>query len=104
VPTSQPDGSSIGGTDARRDQPRLVPREPGLFLFSALGSRGISWSALGAQVLAALVTGAPSPIEASLLDAVDPARFQVRDARRQTARKPRPAQGGESGLRSGSTI
>ncbi|MEO6031157.1 MAG: FAD-dependent 5-carboxymethylaminomethyl-2-thiouridine(34) oxidoreductase MnmC, partial [Burkholderiaceae bacterium] len=67
---------------ARLDQPRFVPRLPGLFVFTALGSRGITWSALGAQLLASFVTGAPAPLEASLLDAVDPARFISRQARR----------------------
>jgi tRNA 5-methylaminomethyl-2-thiouridine biosynthesis bifunctional protein len=67
---------------ARLDQPRNVPRLPGLYVFTALGSRGIGWSALGAQVLASLVTGAPVPLEASLLDAIDPARFISRRARR----------------------
>jgi len=66
----------------RLDQPCFVPREPGLFVFTALGSRGITWSALGARVLAASITGAPAPMEASLLDAVDPARFVSRAARR----------------------
>ncbi len=70
---------------ARLDQPRFVPRQPGLFVFTALGSRGITWSALGAQVLASWVTGAPAPVEASLLDAVDPARF--------VSRRPRPSAG-----------
>ncbi|HWH83275.1 MAG TPA: FAD-dependent 5-carboxymethylaminomethyl-2-thiouridine(34) oxidoreductase MnmC, partial [Burkholderiaceae bacterium] len=71
---------------ARLDQPRFVPRLPGLFLFSALGSRGIAWSALGAPVLAALVAGAPVPLEASLLDAIDPARFASRRARQAAGR------------------
>ena len=66
----------------RLDQPRFVPRLPGLFAFTALGSRGITWSALGAQLLASLITGAPAPVEASLIDAVDPARFVSRGARR----------------------
>ena len=74
-----PDPAAQG---ARLDQPRFVPRLPGLYVFSALGSRGITWSALGAQVLASWVTGAPSPIGASLLDAVDPARFVSRRVRR----------------------
>ena len=65
----------------RADQPRFVPRLPGLFVYTALGSRGITWCALGAQVLASLIAGAPAPIEASLLDAVDPARFHVRRVR-----------------------
>ena len=70
---------------ARLDQPRFVPRQPGLFVFTALGSRGITWSALGAQLLASWVTGAPAPVEASLLDAVDPARFVSRRARLASA-------------------
>ena len=66
---------------SRLDQPRFVPRLPGLFVFSALGSRGITWSALGAQTLAALISGAPVPLEASLLNAIDPARFAARRTR-----------------------
>ena len=69
-------------TASRLDQPRFVPRRPGLFVFTALGSRGIAWSALGARMLAASITGAPAPMEASLIDAVDPARFVSRAARR----------------------
>jgi tRNA 5-methylaminomethyl-2-thiouridine biosynthesis bifunctional protein len=69
----------------RRDQARFVPRQPGLYLFTGLGSRGITWAALGARVLAACVTGAPIPLESSLIDAVDPARFGVRERRRADA-------------------
>jgi tRNA 5-methylaminomethyl-2-thiouridine biosynthesis bifunctional protein len=73
----------------RLDQPRLVARAPGLYVFSALGSRGIASSTLGAQLLAAAITGSPSPVEADLLDAVDPARFVVRRFRRdETSRQP----------------
>lgn len=76
-----PDPAAHG---ARLDQPRLVSRLPGLYVFTALGSRGITWSALGAQVLASCVTGAPAPIGASLLDAIDPARFVSREVRRSS--------------------
>lgn len=75
-----PDGDSPAVGSA--DQPRFVPRQPGLFVFTALGSRGIGVSALGARLVAAWVSGAPSPVEASLMDAVDPARFAARDQRR----------------------
>jgi tRNA 5-methylaminomethyl-2-thiouridine biosynthesis bifunctional protein len=74
----------VAADAARLDQPRFVPRLPGLYAFTALGSRGITWSALGAQVLAASITGAPAPVEASLLDAIDPARFVSRRARRSS--------------------
>jgi tRNA 5-methylaminomethyl-2-thiouridine biosynthesis bifunctional protein len=82
VPDVAAPGGQPGMRSARRDQPRFVPRLPGLFAFTALGSRGITWSPLGAQVLVALINGAPVPIEASLLDAIDPARFIARRARR----------------------
>jgi len=76
-----PDPSALASS-GRPEKARFAPRIPGLFVFTALGSRGITWSALGAQVLASAVTGAPSPVESSLLDAVDPARFIARSARR----------------------
>ena len=63
-------------------QPRLVPRRAGLYVFTALGSRGISHAALGGEVLAAWISGDPVPAPASLLDALDPARFIARTARR----------------------
>ena len=67
---------------ARRDQVRLMPRERGprggLFALTGLGSRGITWSALAAELLAHWVTGSPCPVEADLRDALDPARFLVR--------------------------
>jgi tRNA 5-methylaminomethyl-2-thiouridine biosynthesis bifunctional protein len=62
-----------------------VPRVPGLFVHAGLGTRGISWSMLGAQVVAATIAGAPAPLEASLLDALDPARFLLRARRRARA-------------------
>jgi tRNA 5-methylaminomethyl-2-thiouridine biosynthesis bifunctional protein len=67
---------------ARPEHPRFAPRAQGLFIFVALGSRGITWSALGAQVVAAAITGAPVPLESDLLDAIDPARFDSRAFRR----------------------
>ena len=58
-----------------------VPRQPGLHLFTGLSSRGISWAALGGQLLAAQIDGAPLPLEAALVDALDPARFALRRLR-----------------------
>jgi tRNA 5-methylaminomethyl-2-thiouridine biosynthesis bifunctional protein len=63
-----------------------VPRRPGLHVFSALGSRGICWATLGAQVLAARISGAAMPLESSLVEALDPARFALRAARRAVPR------------------
>lgn len=66
----------------RLDHPRFVPRLPGLYVFSALASRGMVWAPLGARVLASWMTGSAAPLEAGLLDAIDPARFVSRQARR----------------------
>ncbi|MBX3619935.1 MAG: bifunctional tRNA (5-methylaminomethyl-2-thiouridine)(34)-methyltransferase MnmD/FAD-dependent 5-carboxymethylaminomethyl-2-thiouridine(34) oxidoreductase MnmC [Rhizobacter sp.] len=82
------------GLHARLDQARFVPRAPGLHVFTALGSRGITWAALGARTLASWVTGAPAPLEASLLDAIDPARFVSREARRASDATARTREGG----------
>ncbi|MDQ2928792.1 MAG: FAD-dependent 5-carboxymethylaminomethyl-2-thiouridine(34) oxidoreductase MnmC, partial [Pseudomonadota bacterium] len=81
---------------ARPEQPRFAPRAPGLFVFTALGSRGIAWSAVGAQVVASAISGAPAPLEADLLDAIDPARFASRLFRRAgaaTAGRPQRPEG-----------
>jgi tRNA 5-methylaminomethyl-2-thiouridine biosynthesis bifunctional protein len=66
---------------SRRDAPRLLPRRDGLFLHTALGSRGLTSAALGGELIAAQLCGAPWPLEADLIDAIDPARFTLRTAR-----------------------
>jgi tRNA 5-methylaminomethyl-2-thiouridine biosynthesis bifunctional protein len=65
----------------RLDQARLLAREPGLFVLTALGSRGLTLAPLLARLVAAQATGAPWPLEQDLADAVDPARWIVRAAR-----------------------
>ena len=65
----------------RLDQARLVPREPGLHVAMAFGGRGITLAPLMGELLAARITGAPVPLEQSLVDLVDPARWVVRAAR-----------------------
>ncbi|HSC65364.1 MAG TPA: FAD-dependent 5-carboxymethylaminomethyl-2-thiouridine(34) oxidoreductase MnmC [Caldimonas sp.] len=75
----------VAPRSTRLDQPRFIARAPGLFVCGALGSRGIASAALGAEVLAASITGAPLPAEADLLDAIDPARFLARRFRRDEA-------------------
>ncbi len=66
---------------SRRDQARLLAREAGLWVFTALGARGLTLAPLVARLLAAQATGAPWPLEQDLADAIDPARWQVRAAR-----------------------
>lgn len=78
----------VAAAAARSERVDQVPRQPGLFVFTALGSRGISWAALGAQVLASMISGAPSPLERRLMDALDPARFVLRSRRQAGAALP----------------
>jgi tRNA 5-methylaminomethyl-2-thiouridine biosynthesis bifunctional protein len=68
--------------EGRFDPPRLVPRQPGLWLLGGLASRGLTTAALLGEALSAALSGAPVPLPADLLDAVDPARFIARDTRR----------------------
>lgn len=67
----------------RHDNVRQVPRQPGLWVLSALGSRGIASTALCGALVAAGIQGAPAPISRELIDALDPARFAVRRDRQQ---------------------
>ena len=81
------------GIQGRVDQCRFVPRVPGLHVFTALGSRGIAWARFGAELLAASMAGLPAPLESSLLDRIDPARFRVNRMRRSQEGGRRPGNG-----------
>ena len=72
---------------SRQDQARFIARQPGLYMIGALGSRGLIWAPLAAQMLCAWVESTPMPLEADLLDALDPARWLVRQARRAVPEK-----------------
>jgi tRNA 5-methylaminomethyl-2-thiouridine biosynthesis bifunctional protein len=75
---------------ARRDAARLagawpldLPRAPGLYGAFAYGSRGLVWSALGAELITAQIEGEPWPLERDLADHLDPARFLQRALRQR---------------------
>ena len=59
-----------------------LPRHPGLWCVQGFGARGIVWSALMADLLVSQLEGDPLPLESDLVDALDPARFLLRNARR----------------------
>jgi tRNA 5-methylaminomethyl-2-thiouridine biosynthesis bifunctional protein len=63
-------------------RPAELPRVPGLYCAIAYASRGLTWAALGGELIVSLVEGEPLPLEGALADAIDPARFAVRQARR----------------------
>lgn len=62
-----------------------IPRQPGLYALLGFGARGLVWSALTAELLACQISGEPLPLEADLVNAVDPARFLLRRPRRSEA-------------------
>ncbi len=61
---------------------REYRRLPGLHALLALGSRGLIWAPIAAELLAAQLNGEPLPVEGDLVDALDPARFLLRTQRR----------------------
>jgi tRNA 5-methylaminomethyl-2-thiouridine biosynthesis bifunctional protein len=57
-----------------------VPRHHGLYMLTALGSRGLTLSSLCAERVADAMDGTPSPLPADLQATLDPARFAWRAA------------------------
>ncbi len=53
---------------------------PGLYALLGLGSRGMTWSALAAELLASRISGDPLPLERNLVAALAPERFRKRSA------------------------
>jgi tRNA 5-methylaminomethyl-2-thiouridine biosynthesis bifunctional protein len=82
-----PDPQRLAGSgDTRlRDMPRL----PGLYGLLGYGSRGLIWSPLAAELLAAQLDGEPLPLPRDLVAMLDPARFALTQ-RRQSQPPTRP--------------
>ncbi|MCK9284001.1 MAG: bifunctional tRNA (5-methylaminomethyl-2-thiouridine)(34)-methyltransferase MnmD/FAD-dependent 5-carboxymethylaminomethyl-2-thiouridine(34) oxidoreductase MnmC [Rhodocyclaceae bacterium] len=59
-----------------------VSRLSGLHVLTGLGSRGMVFAPLAAELLAAQLEDEPLPLERKLVDALDPARFLLREQRR----------------------
>ncbi len=72
-----PDFDAAGTTERLR----AVPRHPGLHGLLGYASRGLIWAPLCAELLAARLENEPLPLEANLVDALDPARFVLRARR-----------------------
>lgn len=63
------------------DAPRVLARlarQPGLYALTGFGARGLVWASLLAETLASRLHGDPMPLEDDLLEALDPARFLLR--------------------------
>ena len=59
-----------------------VARWPGLHGLLGYASRGLTWAPLAAELLVSQLDGAALPLEASLVAALDPARFLLKQLRR----------------------
>ncbi|MNC98955.1 tRNA 5-methylaminomethyl-2-thiouridine biosynthesis bifunctional protein MnmC [compost metagenome] len=59
-----------------------LPRRHGLYCVTGFASRGLTWSSLAGELVASLIEGEPLPLEGDLADAIDPARFVLRQLRR----------------------
>jgi tRNA 5-methylaminomethyl-2-thiouridine biosynthesis bifunctional protein len=59
-----------------------VPRHPGLHCLLGYASRGLIWAPLMAELLVSRLEDSPPPLEASLIDALDPGRFLLKQRRR----------------------
>ena len=84
-----PDRLPLAGTlplsvgSIRSDTPlAAMERQEGLHCLLGYGARGMVWSLLLAELLAAQLEGEPLPLEAELVAALDPARFLFRRLRR----------------------
>lgn len=73
-----PDAGAAPSVARARDLPRL----DGLYGAFGYASRGLTWALLGGELIASAVEGDPLPLEGDLADAIDPARFLLRRARR----------------------
>lgn len=78
----------VGFRAVTADRLPVVGRlEGNVFGAFAYGSRGLVWATLAAELIAAQLEGEPLPVEGTLADALRPARFAERAARRAGARK-----------------
>jgi tRNA 5-methylaminomethyl-2-thiouridine biosynthesis bifunctional protein len=80
VPDAGPASANTASRPGRRAQG--LPRLNGLYGAIGYASRGLTWAALGGELIASMLEGEPLPLEGDLADAVDPARFLLRRARR----------------------
>jgi tRNA 5-methylaminomethyl-2-thiouridine biosynthesis bifunctional protein len=73
-----PDYPSAGRLERLRD----VPRHPGLHCLLGYASRGLIWAPLMAELLVSQLEGMAPPLEAALVEALDPGRFLLKQRRR----------------------
>lgn len=70
--------------DARWPFDTPPPLQPGLFINTGHGSKGLISCPLSGQLIAALISGSPLPMEAELSQILHPARFTIKNLVRKT--------------------
>ncbi|MEO1242526.1 MAG: bifunctional tRNA (5-methylaminomethyl-2-thiouridine)(34)-methyltransferase MnmD/FAD-dependent 5-carboxymethylaminomethyl-2-thiouridine(34) oxidoreductase MnmC [Pseudomonadota bacterium] len=75
-------GAYDGLRQGRRQDYPLGRMQPGLFILSGLGSRGLVTAPLAAAMIAREIAGAASPADTAVAEALHPARFFIRDLKR----------------------
>ncbi|MDX9885419.1 bifunctional tRNA (5-methylaminomethyl-2-thiouridine)(34)-methyltransferase MnmD/FAD-dependent 5-carboxymethylaminomethyl-2-thiouridine(34) oxidoreductase MnmC [Thauera sp.] len=81
---ASPDRLPMIGAAADASVPPIKPdltavvRQPGLYVLSGYGARGLVWSGLAAELLASQLEQDPLPLTRDLCEAIDPARFILR--------------------------
>lgn len=70
------------GRDAKQVEPLQGAYQPNLFMLAGLGSRGFSYAPLMSELLASQMCGDPAPLPRALCNALHPARFIIRDLKR----------------------
>ena len=83
-----PDEAAIraGAAEFARNDRLALPMLAGLYGAFAFGSRGLLWSGLAGEILAAEIDGGAAPVESDLLAALAPARFLRQQLRRRRLR------------------
>lgn len=69
--------------DARKLVPTLGSYQPNLYAHCGMGSRGLCYAPLTAEILAAEIAGEVPPLERELRLAMHPARFLIRDLKKK---------------------
>jgi tRNA 5-methylaminomethyl-2-thiouridine biosynthesis bifunctional protein len=68
----------IGAVAALSDDGNGIRRVPDVYVLAGLGAKGIAFSLLGAEIIAARANGEPLPVDSEVAEALDPARFLLR--------------------------
>lgn len=74
--------------NGRADIPLAGCYLPNLWLNCGLGSRGLTYGPMAAELIASSICGEPSPLPRDLVMALSPARFIIRNIKRNTGMQP----------------